>query len=330
MEYVPVYRKLLKNAVASTWQHRGLWLFGFLAGFAQTGAIANDVLRLAPRLEPGSFSWRTLEETWNAATFTKTFFTTLVTGTPSQVISSLVFAGGLLLFVVLAVLLSQHVVLHGVHRTARRKKHMTASELRKSVGLHHAGRLFAVDVLAKLITVSVILAGSLAIRSLLAEVPDTGTLAVIAIYALMMPIAFAVSAVAMHMLVHIVREDADITTAFQKSSTFFVRHMLATLEFAAILFIANYLATVVMISAFWLLSQLLVALFAAAISSVAMLTVAFILTALSVILVIVAVGGFMTTFNYAAWTEFVERFVRAPAHPRAEHAVRLLGYAFRR
>lgn len=330
MAYVPVYRTLLARAAQSAWQHRGLWLFGFFAAFAQTGAVANDVLRLAPRLAPGSFSWRTLEETWNAATFGKTFFTALVTGTPAQIFASVVFAGSLVALLILVALLSQHIVLHGVHRTTRRKRHMSATALRKAVGVQHAGRLFAVDALAKLITVSLILAGSLAIRRLLAEVPDAGALAAIAVYALLLPLAFTVNAVAMHVLVHIVRDDASLPTAFQHSTTFFARHALATLEFTAVLFLANYLATVAMIGAFWLLGQLLVALFAAAITSVALLTAAFVMTALSVLAVIVGIIGFMTTFNYAAWTEFVECFARTAPHPRAEHALRVLRYAFHR
>lgn len=326
--YVPVYRKLLARAWKTAWQHRGLWVFGFLAGLAQTGAVTNDVLRLAPALEPGSISWTTLEEHWNAFTFGKTMLEGVVTATPQQLWVTIGYFVVTSIVIVLLVLCSQHILLTSAHRAARNKNRLHWRDISGELRSIHLGRLFSINILTRIVTVIVILAGSLLLRDIIASAPEVATIATFAMYLVVLPLTFMLSAIGMNALIHVARENDGILKGLHHSIGFFTQHWLPTMEFAGILFLINMLYTIGLVMAIVILSQLMVAIFAATITSASALLVLFTLSAFAIVAVIVLMFGWMTTFNYCAWTEFVERYVKFPAHARSEHAAAWLHKAF--
>lgn len=321
--YIPVYRKLLHKALKATWQHRALWFFGFLACLAQSGAITNDVLRLAPKLAPGTLSWSTLEASWDAFSYGQSYVAALITGTPSQILVTLLLSLGGFLLIVLLVLVSQHLVLTQVHRTSRNKKHRSHSSLLADIRGVHLVRLFTVNVISRLALLIVLLLGALALRAVLQYVPTAASLyASLGIYLIILPFAFLVNAVGMIMLIHVVRANDRVHLALQKATTLLTRNWLSAVEFSGLLFLINFVLTLFLASGLYLAAILVLALLNAVGWSMLLTLSTIALAALVILILVVTVGGMITTFNYAAWTEFLERFERLPAHPRSEHAVR--------
>ncbi|MBI1908481.1 hypothetical protein HYS28_03670 [Candidatus Uhrbacteria bacterium] len=329
--YVPVYRKLLVRAAKATWHHRALWVFGFFAGIAQTGAVTNEVLKLAPTLAPGTVSWQTLEETWNAFAFGKTFVATLMTGTGDQVAATLAFSIGLLVCAVFLMMVAQHVVFTHIHRAAAKKKPRPFKAVTEEIRATHVARLFALNVIGRLALAIVLLLGALGLRSLLGAVADNvEVFAALGVYLVVLPAAFTVNAVAITALIHAVRKDEGVIPSLQHATTFLSRHWLSAVEFSAILFLINYIVTAIILAVLLLGGVLTYAVLAAVAASLPLLVLASVVTGVLILFLIVALGGMMTTFNYAAWTEFLERYERLPAHPRAEHAARRVVRAFSR
>lgn len=328
--YVPVFRSVLGNAARAAWRHRGLWLFGFLAGMAQTGAVTNDVLRMAPKLEPGSFSWATLEDAWNGLAFGKAFLAGLITGTPAQVILTILSSAVIILFGILVVVGSQHLVLQGVHRSAKGKSHPGLAGLIRELQHIHIWRILAVDILLWLSTSILLLGGGIALRHIIAAVPNAGTFAAFGTYIVLLPLVFALSSVGMLTLVNIIRHNDTIIGGFHKATTFFAKHWLFTLEFSAILFIINFFVTGVLGVSLLLFAQVLVSIFSAGITSLLTIVGLFAVSALLLVVFIVFVGGMAAIFNYSAWTEFVAHMTKKPTHPRVEHAAVRVRRAIRR
>lgn len=328
--YVPVFRGVLANATRAAWRHRGLWIFGFLAGIAQTGAVTNDVLRMAPKLEPGALSWSTLEDAWNGLAFGKAFVAGLVTGTPAQVILTAVSAVVLALAGILVVCGSQHLILHGAHRAAKGKVHLGIGGLVRELQHIHIWRIFAVDVLLWLSTSILLLGGGIILRQIIAAVPNAAVYAGFGAYLVLLPLVFTLSSIGILTLVKIIRNNDTITGAAHRATTFFARHWLFTLEFAAVLFVINFVVTGLLAVCFLLFAQVLLSIFSVGITSLLTVVGLFGISAIFLILFIVFIGGMTTIFNYSAWTEFVARMVKKPTHPRLEHAIARVRRTLRR
>ena len=328
--YVPVFRSILIIAARATWQHRGLWFFGFLAGIAQTGAVTNDVLRMAPKLEPGTLSWATLEDAWNGLAFGKAFITGLITGTPVQIILTILSCSVILLFGIFVVVGSQHLVLHGAHRTAGGKAHTGLAGLIRELQHIHLWRIFAVDALLWLATSIVLLGGGIVLRHVISAVPDAAFAAGFGAYLILLPLVFTLSSVGMLTLIHLIRHNDSIVGSLHKATSFFAKHWLFTLEFAAILFIVNFVITAVLGVCLVLFAAVLSSIFAVGITSVVTLTVIFMLSAVLLLLLVVFMGGLTTIFNYSAWTAFVARLTKNPSHPRTEHVATRVRRTLRR
>lgn len=329
--YVPVYRKLLWRAWKATWQHKVLWFLAFFAGLATTGAITNDVLQLAPKMAPGNFSWQTLKESWDSFTFGQTFLATLITGEFRQILVTLIVGTCALLSFVFLILVAQHLVISHVHRAASNKKRLSLRAMIKEIESVHIGRLFALNVLSRLALLIVLLLGALLMRNLLAvSAQNVQIFTALGVYTLILPAAFSINAIAITAIIHTVRKNDTLAASLQSATTFFAKHWLAAVEFSAILFLINFGASLLSLAGLYLASLIVISLFTAASGSLVLLTVAAAMSTMIIIFFIVVVGGMMTTYNYSAWTEFLQRFERLPAHPRSEHAAERLKRAVSR
>lgn len=323
--YVPVYRKLLWRAWKSTWQHKLLWFLGFFAGLATTGAITNDVLQLAPKMAPGNFSWQTLKESWDSFAFGQTYIATLMTGQFGQILITLAVSVCALLSLIFLILVAQHLVINHVHRAASNKKRLSVRAMIKEIEGVHVGRLFALNVLSRMALIIVLLVGALLMRNLLAvTAQNVQIFAALGVYTLILPAAFTINAVAITAIIHTIRKNDSLATSLQSATTFFAKHWLAAVEFSAILFLINFGASLLSLAGLYLTSLIVISLFTAAAGSLALLTLAAAISTMIIMFFIVVIGGMMTTYNYSAWTEFLQRFERLPAQARSEHVAHRL------
>ncbi len=328
--YVPVYRKILTRALHATWEHRSLWVFGFFAGLIQTGAVVNDILRVAPKLAPSNVTWNSLEQWWSDNTFIQNILGKLFTGTfaTSFAIAFTILVGTLLCIAL--TLAAQHIVLTQIHRHTKRKKRLTLRAVSQDIKSLHLGRLFALNILSRLFIAIVLLTGAFVLPLLVAVAPDANIYIQLGIALFVIPLVFTINAVSMTAIIYVVRENTSVHAAIQHATTFFSRHWLVILEFSALLFFVNFLASLFFVAGIALLGTIVLVLFSLTSGLLPLVIAILALAAIAVMVLIMLTGGLMTTFNYAAWTELIERYEHLPAHPRSEHVARHVTRAFSR
>jgi hypothetical protein len=300
-----------------------LWVFAFLAGIVQTGAITNDILRLAPNLSSQAISWQTLSNSWQVFTYKQRLFQAFFGSSDKHTITAIAAALVCVVIVGIIILTAQHLVLLHIHRTAKKKKQPGFFATLRSIRGAHLSRLFAVNALSRLSLVILMLLGMLALRGLIVNTPSFAHLyASFGIYLLIIPAAFAINAVSMLTLLHVVRENDSLHYAFQKATTFLHKHWLSVLEFSLILLLVNFLFSLFLLAGTYCIALVFLSLTAASIiSSFGLVMAIFLVMGLLAISLFVLFDGFMVSFNYAAWSEFLERYEKLPAHPRSEHLV---------
>ncbi len=323
--YSTVYRPLLLRALKSAWQHKMLWVFAFLAGIIQTGAITNDVLRLTPKIGGQALSWATLRASFETFTFRENFFHAFFGNSEQQTITAIVAATVCAVLLAIIILTAQHLVLLHIHRTAKKKKQPGFWVTLRSIRGAHLSRLFAVNALSRLSLAILLLLGVLAIRNLMLCTPAFVHLyASLGIYLIIIPTAFAINALSMLTLLHVVRENDDLHHALQKATTFLHKHWLAVLEFSITLFFINFIFSLFLLAAAYLLALVFLTLSALAASTIVTVLLTLLASSFIILLFFVLFDGFMVSFNYAAWSEFLERFDKLPVHPRSEHVAKHL------
>ncbi len=320
--YSSVYRPLLLRALKSAWQHKMLWVFAFLAGIIQTGAITNDVLRLTPQIGGQALSWATLQASFETFSYRHSFFHAFFGTSQQQTITAIVAATVCAVLLAIIILTAQHLVLLHIHRTAKKKKQPGFWATLRSIRGAHLSRLFAVNALSRLSLAILLLLGVLAIRSLMLNTPSFVHLyASLGVYLIIIPLAFAINAISMLTLLHVVRENDDLHYALQKATTFLHIHWLAVLEFSITLFFINFGFSLFLLAAAYFLALIFLTLSAVSASAVTSVLLALMASSFIIMFFFVVFDGFMVSFNYAAWSEFLERFEKSPAHPRSEHVV---------
>ncbi|HCC83999.1 TPA: hypothetical protein DEP96_04080 [Candidatus Uhrbacteria bacterium] len=297
-----------------------LWVFAFLAGIIQTGAITNDVLRLTPQIGGQALSWATLKASFETFSYRQSFFHAFFGSTDQQTITAIVAATVCAVLLAIIILTAQHLVLLHIHRTAKKKKQPGFWATLKSIRGAHLSRLFAVNALSRLSLAILLLLGTLAIRSLLLNTPNFVHLYVsLGIFLIIIPAAFAINATTMLTLLHVVRENDALPYAFQRATTFLHKHWLAVLEFSIVLFAINFLFSLFLLGGAYLLALVFLTLSAVSASAIIAVLLTLLASSFIILLFFVLFDGFMVSFNYAAWSEFLERFEKSPVHPRSEH-----------
>ncbi len=318
--YSSVYRPLLWRALRSAWQHKMLWVFAFLAGIIQTGAITNDVLRLSPMLGSHAISWSTLRTSWASLTWKQTFFSHFFGTSDKQTALAIVAACVCFVLLSIIILTAQHLVLLHIHRTAKNKQQPGFWATLKSIRGAHLSRLFAVNALSRLSLAILLLAGVLALRALLSDIPSVVHLyASLGVYLIIIPSAFVINALSMLTLLHVVRENDDLHHAGQKAATFLHKHWLSVLEFSLLLMLVNFCFGLGLLAVTYLLALFFLSISTIGLSTVITAALTLLASAMVLVLFFVLFDGFMVSFNYAAWSEFLERYEKIKIHPRSEH-----------
>lgn len=328
--YVLVYQKILTRALHATWEHRSLWILGFFAGLVQTGAVVNDLLRVTPKFAPGAITWSALETWWNTNTAVQTVLGTLFTGTFAQTVAIVTSVSILGVLGIALILTAQHLVLTQIHRHANRKKQRSLRAVGRDMRTLHLGRLFALNTLSRLFIAVVLLASTFILPSLLTVAPEATIYARLGLSLITIPLIFIINAIGMAAIIYVVRENTSVHQALQHATTFFAKHWLIVLEFSVLLFFINFIISLFFVAGIALLGTIVLTLFAFT-SGVLPLVIAILaLAGVAAVLLIMLTGGFMTTFNYAAWTELIEQYERLPLHPRSEHVAQQVHRAFSR
>jgi hypothetical protein len=319
------YGALFKKAWKTTWMHKELWIIGLIASAAYSGSILQQVLSNLIRVSPAeSITSHQLLNSLDILPYIVAYTETLLTLGPARItitiIAGVIFVAAIAIFAIAA----QQTLLIGVHRAAKRKKHLSFKKLISELKHLHVMRIFSVNAFIYIGSVILVAAGTLTLSLLLGNTTSLNFLSYMAVYAITLPFLFAINILGMFMLIHVIRKDEGIITAFHRSMESLKKHWLSAFEMTILLFFVNLLATGTFFICTILLIGLATPVFFTAISlssTLIMSLVVFIVFLFGLILYTFLLGA-VTTFNYSVWTEFVERVERFSIMPVLEKFLR--------
>lgn len=318
---IAVYEKILRGAWKITWKHKELWLLGLFAGLAYSGTLLKNIFSAAARVQPADrITIDSLEQSTSGATYILTYARTLLDLPAARLIITFVAALIVLCAVAYVLVMTQHLLLSGIHRSANRKKHMTVGQMFEARKHAHFWRIFSIDAIA-IIANTLISAGlSIPLALLLSDAFFSNFLVYLAVYALALPLLFCINVFTMFALVNVVRKEDGIDNAFMRAAAALRKHWLVAAEMTLILFLINLISYVVFFIGIAFITLLLIPFFFAALSagSVLLMAVFGVMLAITASVLYLTCFGAITTFNYAAWTLVVERLERFGALPGLE------------
>lgn len=322
---IDLYVGMLHKAIRTAWQHPELWVVGALAGLASTGAAFNHLFKSLWRIQPADqVTLADLSQALDLVPWVLTYADHLVL-LPAWRLAAVVIAWIVVIAAgALIVVGAQHIVLTAVHRRHARKKPMGLRSQIAALKHWHFWRILGVDLLMYLASVILIGLASLALAALLTQSYGINTLVYIAVYALLIPLAFAVNVVGMLTLIRMVAKEQGILEAAAHSIRILRHHWLAAIETSILLFFANLIGTVALLLAILLFAGVvgIIAIGAVTAGSYLLMASIVFLGVLGGVFIVIAYGGFMTTVNYSVWTQLEDRLERFGLIPLLEHIVR--------
>lgn len=310
------------SALVAAWNHKELWPFAVLAGFAGTGVVVNDLVQQASfALTPGA----TLTTFFggNALSFVLSYLRLIIVSGPHHLVQSILGIVALLCGTMFIIVLCQQLVLASMHRVAHQKKRLTGRDLLRALHHHHFLRILGVDLLFHMVIFLVLGGCGVLLRALPLSSVSGGAVALLLIAATLF-VTFVLNVILMLTLVAVGENHVPIIDGIQEGILRFMRHPLVATEVALLVFAANFALTMGYLLGLVILSIPIGLLFAEAFSKAMagmMIAVAF-FGALLVVMFTVLMAGFMTTFTYAVWTLLAEYLGRAPFGSRFHHHVR--------
>lgn len=300
------YRSLFKQAWLISWRHKYLWFFGLfsaiIAGgssweyqiFAQNlnrGLIEGSYFRLGNILAIND-----LIRDLGAGLvdlFNYDFWTIL------NVLSLIILTAVILLFFLWLAISSQAALVHDVKKILSPKKKAADLSVQAGIGVGHKHfwPLLGLNVLIKVLVALTFFIIGLPLLFMVWR--DTYTLSIVytILFIIFVPIAVGLSLLIKYAIAYRVLNNKSALSALEAGEKLFRKNWLISLEAAVLLFIINFLASIVLIiilSLIFLPLFVLTLIFGAAGLTVLVLVLAIIL--------IVAFGSILTTFQTAAWT----------------------------
>ena len=319
---VDSYSLLIKKAMQTAWSHKELWVFAFVASFANSGAIFSNVVVALSQLQPASsVNSEILRTNLENIPVLATWVYKILSLNINQFSLIIILVVLIMIGSFIVVLGSQQFLLFGIHRSARRKKHVSLSELSKEVKHLHVLRLFAVNALVYL-SLTIILTGSaIPLSLLLAEGQVAHNFFVFTgFYLLLFPIAFALNVLGIFSIINIVRRDEGIVDAMHHSLKLLKKNWLVLFEMSLLVFAINVIlifGAVLLLIIFGVIYSILA--FATLSSGTTLLLT--IISGFSILLAItisVAYFGMIVTFNYSVWMLLSEKLDRSGIMPTIE------------
>ena len=298
-----------------------------MAGLANTGAIFNTVVKVLTRIAPASdYSIDTLERLFPLLPWFMAYARTVIVFSDWH--SRAFMIGSFIIFflIIIVILSAQHLLLTAVGHGAKKR---VATEFNRLIGgiKHiHLARLFAINALSWLALTILTSAGILFISSNLWLNSGNIFLAHLAALALLLPLAFALNAVAITALIHVVKHEDSLGIALREGLFLLKRHCLTCLEFAFLLFLANFFASLLLLTILLATALLTGLLFEVMLATGSIFLMSF-ATFIGLVLGIsiwVAFAGAITLFNYTGWT-LLENMLKRKLHlPALEHILSVL------
>jgi hypothetical protein len=321
---IGVYETFITRAWKTTHDHKELWFFGILTSWIASGSILITVIRQILHVRPASeVTVSSLEYALAGEPIITSFAKNLIALSTPQFLLTISLMIFLAIVLVIITIGAQQVLVNGVHRSARKKKHLTAAQLLAELKHLHFWRLFALNALVIIATLIITSLASLLLSALISESLTLNFLVYIGIYAVTLPPLLLANIMGMSSIIHMIRKDTSIDEALHYGYHIIKKHWLVALELSIILLFINAVAAIIVGIVLAVLVFIMTSVFFAALfsGSVFLTTLVGALTFILGIGTIVFITGIITTFNYSAWTYMLERLDRFHIVPAFESAL---------
>lgn len=310
--FKPLYRHLIRDAFKASWQNRAFWPLALFAGVLQTGGVLDIILFTIQKIQLDTRIWLIQKPVPVLGSFLEyassvsnlSGFLSAVSSIQNLIIAILI------IFAFLAVsIICQGALVYGLYRSHHQDRITLHQAL--SRGAKHFPALAILNIITHTliwITKSLVL---LPTALFLTEYTWVTTLA-----ALIGTICFAiifVLIITVHMLsvnamtVH----EMTLVQAINVSVNFFRKHLITVLELGILLFVAGFVMLLAGLSAFLIASipfYILLNMFFL-VNASGFLILTFSAAALAFFSIMLIIGAWNFTFNYAAWERLYDRFM---------------------
>lgn len=303
-DMTPFYRRILSDAWRIAWHHKHLWVFGFFATLIGFGAVTevffNSYERTADAL-PIAASGGTLAALIPGLTTMKA----IVAYSPYPALSLLIFFVVLtLLFSVFAwmTLVSVGALVIGARKIARGGEPTFGDGVK--AGAEKFWPLLGVNVLSKLVILLAYVMTGANLYILMKDRTVTSGLFYIGSFIIFTAVSFVASLAAVYGSINVAVKGDKLEKSVNGALDLIAEHWLVSLEMAVLLLVASLAIGVAAALGALVLSVPLIfliviaAIFKAQAAVYAIMT----LTAIMLLVVVVCLGAFLTTFQASAWT----------------------------
>lgn len=300
------YRTLLKQAWATTWEHKYLWFLGLFASLvAGSGSWEYQVVTQNLGQSPIEGSYMRMGSILAIGDVLKNFFLGLASvfrndfWTVLNIFSILLITAVLLIFFIWMAVSSQAALVGSLKKLLTAKKKPEGLSIRASLseGHRYFWPVLGLNILVKiLIYFAFFLVG---LPLLLMTISDSSALFVcyIIIFVIFIPLAMSLSLLIKYAIAYKVIENKSFVASLEHGTRLFKNNWLISLEMAIILFLINFL-----------FSGLALIVFALFLLPLFLLSLMFNLYWLIILLLFIAIalvvilGSVLTTFQTASWT----------------------------
>ncbi len=300
------YRTLLKQAWATTWEHKYLWFLGLFASLvAGSGSWEYQVVTQNLGQNPIEGSYMRMGSILAIGDVLKNFFLGLASvfrndfWTILNIFSILLITAVLLIFFIWMAVSSQAALVGSLKKLLTAKKKPEGLSIRASLseGHRYFWPVLGLNILVKiLIYFAFFLVG---LPLLLMTISDSSALfaVYIIIFVIFIPLAMSLSLLIKYAIAYKVIENKSFVASLEHGTRLFKNNWLISLEMAIILFLINFL-----------FSGLALVVFALFLLPLFLLSLMFNLYWLMILILFIAIalvvilGSVLTTFQTASWT----------------------------
>jgi len=312
-DMTPFYRRILTDAWRIAWYHKHLWVFGFFATLIGFGAVTevffNSYERTADAL-PLAASAGSMAALIPGLTTIKA----IIAYSPYPALSLLIFLVVFsLLFAVFAwmTLVSVGALILGARKISRGGEPMFGDGVK--AGAEKFWRLLGVNLISKIVILLALVMTGANLFILMKDRTLLSGLFYIGSFIIFTAVSFVASLGAVYGSIGVAVKDESTEKAVNGAVRLIGEHWLVSLEMAVLLLVASLATGVAVALGTLVLSVPLIFLIvvAAVFKAQAAVYAVMTLTAIMLLIMVVCLGSFLTTFQTAAWTmlwsELVER-----------------------
>lgn len=303
-DMTPFYRRIVTDAWKIAWSHKHLWVFGFFATLIGFGGV-TEVFFNAYERTADALPMAAAQGSITALIPGYTTIKAIIAFSPYPLLSLVIFTVALtLMFSVFAwmTVVSVGGLISGVRKISRGGEPTFGDSIK--AGAERFWQLLGVNLLAKIVILLALLLTGANLFVLMQERTVVSGLFYVGSFIVFTAISFVASLASVYGSLNVMAKNEPVEKSINGALKLIGEHWLVSIEMAVVLFLTSLAAGLAVAFAALILSVPLIFLLAVAAMLKASVAVYGImaLTAVMLLVMVVALGSFLTTFQTSAWT----------------------------